>query len=1013
MSIAKLLDILGTCGTEPTPMEVAEALWWLLQIETAESQPLDRAPEAKAPSDLKTPKMRQEQPPPAPPEPEYDAQASGFYDPARTLPLFVPDRRRESAQDAAHGLTINTPAVIPLPGTLNIARSLRLLRQRVPSNTVLVFDEQATVHRSAEEHTIVPVLHGLSTARFAVDMIVDESESMFLWRSTIIEFVRLLSHLSAFRDVRVWGFDPSSPDPKQVPQLYAGLRRSGTAGNRHLPSELIDVGGQRLLLIVSDCVAPGWHSGAVARMMQEWERTNPMAIVQMLPRWLWERTSLGREIRIEMRSPYAGAPSARLIPRLADARFDDGDKMPPGVAAPVLALDPTEVADWARHVVAAPSAWTAGVQLSTVSREPRKPYVEEIDAATRVHRFYANASPQAQVLAEHLAAAPLTLPVINLVQQILAEQENDETENDKSKKYRRKARINKRSHIYTAEVLLGGLAYRVTPPDQQISPDEILYDFWPGVRELLLEHLDRKDLDKVFKEVSAYIEQASPVRQMHSGVQGSLGKEQIAIVEDWPFAEINVLLLERWGYTEYTKLVGTHVKSILSDSDLWEALQFKRNLEPFEQELRNSDLVRDPNVSFVAVQRQLNELQLAARYMHTQQLTYAKRSYEQKWLERAEHLLNIWDGSASQSVWPGLYWPDTATPSEALLPLVQPRIIDILKDHEAAAPQPLSESQQRLKTMLQGWIQVAEAVLAIQEPSDINHAEELLHSGARLIVQVADEKENRIAERIAQAAREEIIERRRFIAQSKKDAKKARAEKLLDKARGILDQIIKSDATDIEAQHEHRSLLAEIDQRQNEARIAHERQNHDLSEAARSWAAVYENYLDGMYPVSGVQQMRLSRWLQQAENWLEESEEQIAQLCHNSKLLCNLVRAVDGSASLVQQEAHWREVTRQVEVMESRIARVHPGMQSGVVIYRDLLQQIKNYASAHTELLQHVRRRDPKSPKALIANLKEIRTHIQAFDQRYQGGKQSCDFGPIDVTLDPSWKQVEHIERFV
>ncbi len=79
-----------------------------------------------------------------------------------------------------------------------------------------------------------------------------------------------------------------------------------------------------------------------------------------------------------------------------------------------------------------------------------------------VERFRASASPTAQQLAAHLAAVPLTLPVMNLV---------------------RRSLLRDSEHGHLAEVALGGL---FAPWDHERDAEEVEFEFLPGVREALL-----------------------------------------------------------------------------------------------------------------------------------------------------------------------------------------------------------------------------------------------------------------------------------------------------------------------------------------------------------------------------------------------------------------------------------------------------------------------------------------------------------------------------------------------
>jgi len=109
---------------------------------------------------------------------------------------------------------------------------------------------------------------------------------------------------------------------------------------------------------------------------------------------------------------------------------------------------------------------------------------EPVASGERVRQFRATASPAARQLAEFIAAAPLVLPVMRLVQRLALPQSRPSD---------------------LAEVFLGDLLYQVTPAGEGRHPEQIEYDFYPGVRELLLGGLLRSEALQVMHAVSDFI----------------------------------------------------------------------------------------------------------------------------------------------------------------------------------------------------------------------------------------------------------------------------------------------------------------------------------------------------------------------------------------------------------------------------------------------------------------------------------------------------------------------------
>ena len=125
---------------------------------------------------------------------------------------------------------------------------------------------------------------------------------------------------------------------------------------------------------------------------------------------------------------------------------------------------------------------TGGLFLR-LSDPPPPPSPPPSDPLEHLGRFLSLATPTAQRLASLFAAAPLTLPVMRLVQHVMAPDSSS-------------------SHL--AEVFLSGLLYR-EPGESSDRPEDGRYEFLPGVREALLDRGDRYDAVRVLVEVSRYV----------------------------------------------------------------------------------------------------------------------------------------------------------------------------------------------------------------------------------------------------------------------------------------------------------------------------------------------------------------------------------------------------------------------------------------------------------------------------------------------------------------------------
>ncbi|MFI5906994.1 FxSxx-COOH system tetratricopeptide repeat protein [Dactylosporangium sp. NPDC051541] len=237
----------------------------------------------------------------------------------------------------------------------------------------------------------------------------------------------------------------------------AELRQALDGGIEHpLDPGLRLPAARRLTLIVTDGVSPQWE-GALHPLLERLAGEGPTAILHLLPSRMWRR---GRQPldRVELTAPNTALDGRLAVPVL-DPRWV---ALVTGTAAgpfPTAALLPGRPAD-------APAEESVPAPLAP------------LPADRRVKAFRATVSPTAYRLAGLLAAAPLTLPVMRLVQA---------------------ARLPEARPDHLAEVFLGGLLRHTSaePPAD--------YDFHPGVREALLAALQSAEALAVVRLVADHL----------------------------------------------------------------------------------------------------------------------------------------------------------------------------------------------------------------------------------------------------------------------------------------------------------------------------------------------------------------------------------------------------------------------------------------------------------------------------------------------------------------------------
>ncbi|MCX0246008.1 SAV_2336 N-terminal domain-related protein [Streptomyces drozdowiczii] len=390
-----------------------------------------------------------------------------------------PEDIRPGADAHAAVLPLGVPAAPVLPAALELTRALRPLQRYRPVSAPLrqVLDESATAERSARAGGVVmPVFRGVRRGDAVVQCVMDASSSMLVWDRLFEELQQIFARIGAFRDVQMRYLHPGpdggctvsrSPDP--------------TAAPLHSADRLSDPTGRRVTVVVSDCAGPLWRTGHAHRLLHQLARLAPVAVLQPLPQRMWNRTRL--PVTFGSLTRGEGPAGAALLKVTGDA--GTGPAHPGALAVPVLPPVADALAAWARLLSGTGAASVPGAVGWVRADQPAAPARRPGDALSSLHlvsRFRSTASPAAGQLAVYLAAAPLYLPVMQLVQRTMLPHSGPSE---------------------LAEVLLSGLLKR----QEGGTGRGQWYVFEPDVQEALLGPLGRDEALLVLKHCSQYIEQ--------------------------------------------------------------------------------------------------------------------------------------------------------------------------------------------------------------------------------------------------------------------------------------------------------------------------------------------------------------------------------------------------------------------------------------------------------------------------------------------------------------------------
>ncbi|GAB1537851.1 hypothetical protein NUACC21_05060 [Scytonema sp. NUACC21] len=528
--------------------EIADTIWLALQMQESQSEPISSGLPLEKEDEREIGKQESHSDRETLPKPEpktLDSEETAVTQPPKEQKAGIYPRSQQQTSKSLD-LSLKVPDAPSLREPLTLARALKPLMRRISSDRELVLDEAATIQRIADEGLWILVLRPTVEPWLDLELVVDEAISMQIWRRTIRELERLLKNYGIFRDVRVWGL---IADEKEQVQIRRGI--GATAKNQPLrsPKELIDPAGRRLVLIVSDCVSPMWRNGGITPVLELWAKQGSMAIIQMLPKWLWKRTALGRASEVRLQGLTPGVPNQKLIAKEVSL-WDELDEET-GVKVPVFTLEPDKVGTWAQMVSGKGSIWTLGYVFKLDAPFKKETGLfnlvhGELSAEQRVQAFRVTASPMARKLAGLLASAPvITLPIVRLIREEL---------------------LKDSQQVHVAEVFLGGLLKPLSEINADTNPDYVQYEFMEGVRELLVDSVPSNYVLNVMDEVSKYVakkvglslEDFAAVLRNPQQVRNSKIVEEIGY-----FATVTSQILRRLG-GEYASLAD-NIQAIRGD----------------------------------------------------------------------------------------------------------------------------------------------------------------------------------------------------------------------------------------------------------------------------------------------------------------------------------------------------------------------------------------------------------------------------------------------------------------
>jgi hypothetical protein len=510
--IEAIVKALTGAGLDLAPREVSELLWLAMRL------PASPAGTSVADNDPGDAPFEHVDGTPPPASADTGSKSTVEAEEALKASVFLDVRAANAPSGGTKGRAVALPAPDAMPERQRLRRAFRPFARRRRSDWRRVVDEVATAERTAEnDGLLVPVYRAVLERWFEVALVVEDVASMQFWADRIAAFAALLEDRGGFREVQRYSLTVDAKVFTLVNVQKARIRadRLGTTGR------------QRLVLFVSDGTSAAWRSGLLPTLLHTWAGQMAVAIVNPLPETLWSRTAIGNaDATVATITP--GPRNSQLLVTPSWWDFDDlGERL----AIPVVGLEPASVERWARTIMAAGGADAGAILVSPKLHGAAVGGTTDA-SADPLDRFERHASEPARLLASYLSAAPLTLPVMRLVQHAMLPSSEP-------------------SHL--AEVFLSGLVERVTPAASKETPDRVQYDFIGDVRERLQSGLFEGEALRVLALVARLLDRLSGMSDRRTTVAAVVADARgtIPLPDDMQLlTRVSKPLLARLGYTD-------------------------------------------------------------------------------------------------------------------------------------------------------------------------------------------------------------------------------------------------------------------------------------------------------------------------------------------------------------------------------------------------------------------------------------------------------------------------------
>lgn len=378
---------------------------------------------------------------------------------------------------------VQIASAVPLGRRLRLERAFAAMRtRRATTNGEVELDYEGTIEQFAATRRMQAIWRKRRGRWLDLAIVVERSPSMRFWQATASHLVPVVERGMGARRTHVYFLRHDAVD---------GAAGETVLTDRRARQRALDVGSSDgMVIFLTDALGTGWISGGIPAQLARWSAHRPVIVMQMLPTRFWSRTALANVLPLpawRRSGSRRGANGRPPVPLLSHLDVEPVRKTMRALAgrgrsSALRLYGRSDEPQWTPEDVALQFRGDEMDALDDDALFSDEPYTPaEIDALWNDFRH--SATPSTQRLASYLAAAPLVMPVMRMIERAL---------------------VPDAAPWQIAELAMSGLICRwVNCLNTEIERME--YEFLPGIRERLLQDAGELRRRQVVRLLTDYV----------------------------------------------------------------------------------------------------------------------------------------------------------------------------------------------------------------------------------------------------------------------------------------------------------------------------------------------------------------------------------------------------------------------------------------------------------------------------------------------------------------------------